>query len=103
MNKPHKWAEVIKAAADGQTIQWKPNAESEWSDYEPEHAFATFAWQFGEYRVKPPAPKWPETTMDPNVLYEIFRDHQGSYTQSCVMVANAVLAHALETGQVVLP
>lgn len=37
MNKPHKWAEVIKAWADGATIQWRRdwgNNQTEWADWD---------------------------------------------------------------------
>lgn len=38
MNKPHKWAEVIKAWADGKTVQWRRNwglSPTEWVDWDP--------------------------------------------------------------------
>lgn len=34
--KPHKWAEAIKAWADGKQIQFKGNGFSEWVDYDPD-------------------------------------------------------------------
>lgn len=35
--KPHKWAEVIKAWADGRPIQYKDlRSSDEWADYEGE-------------------------------------------------------------------
>lgn len=33
--KPHKWAEVIKAWADGKTIQFRVEASDAWTDYDP--------------------------------------------------------------------
>lgn len=38
MTKPHKYAEAVKAWADGRPIQYKPNKESCWIDYDPEYA-----------------------------------------------------------------
>lgn len=62
--KPHKWAEAIKAWADGKPIQYKPNKESCWIDYDPEYArqrginrdfYSSNIPKFDEYewRVKP--------------------------------------------------
>lgn len=62
--KPHKWAEVIKAWADGKPIQYKPNKGSSWTNYDPEHArqhrinldfYSSNIPKFDEYewRVKP--------------------------------------------------
>lgn len=62
--KPHKWSEVIKAWADGKPIQYKPNKESCWIDYDPEYArqhrinldfYSSNIPKFDEYewRVKP--------------------------------------------------
>lgn len=64
--KPHKWAEVIKAWADGKPIQYKPNKGSCWIDYDPEYArqhrinldfYSSDVPKFDEYewRVKPEA------------------------------------------------
>lgn len=48
MSKPHKWAEVIKAWADGATIQWRSGG-SAWLDVNT----TTPCWMAEEYRVKP--------------------------------------------------
>lgn len=57
--KPHKHAELIKLWADGNKIQWRgSNNDMEWMDIAP------IWWdEDKEYRVKPAAPKWPQTTM----------------------------------------
>jgi hypothetical protein len=57
MNKPHKHAELIKAWADGATIQWvgavKHGGEKVWMDIENPD------WESEEYRIKPePKPDW---------------------------------------------
>lgn len=46
--KPHKWAKVIKAWADGHEIQYKPEMGDTWHDMET----VSFDGD-GEYRVKP--------------------------------------------------
>lgn len=63
--KPHKWAEVIKAWADGKPIQFKGNGFSDWVDYDPDalrnsqasaHFFPFDIPRFDldfEWRVKP--------------------------------------------------
>lgn len=64
MTKPHKYAEAIKAWADGKPIQFKPNEGSSWTDYDPEYArqhrinldfYSSNIPKFDEYewRVKP--------------------------------------------------
>ena len=63
--KPHKWAEVIKAWADGKPIQFKIG-ENDWEDYDPttvqnSHSSAIFFpfvvprfdLSYVEWRVKP--------------------------------------------------
>lgn len=50
--KPHLHAEVIKAWADGATIQWKDRASDTWADWK-----SIFCPGFDvntDYRVKPP-------------------------------------------------
>lgn len=52
--KPHKWAEVIKAWADGKPIQVLDVRESEWVDYEDnEYTTPDFATDYLKWRVKP--------------------------------------------------
>lgn len=97
MNKPHPKAVFIKAKADGETIQYWLG---KWHDMKEDD------WEFpidGEYRIKPPAPKWPETTMQAKELSSIYAKYHGTVADAFLAVANATLAHALETGQVVLP
>ena len=98
MSGPHRHAEFIKAKADGATIQYRLG---DWHDMDEDD------WEFpadGEYRIKPPEPKWPETMMSGEDLEEIYMlTNAGAGSQDFVAVANAAIAHALETGQVVLP
>lgn len=54
--KPHKWAEVIKAWADGKPIQLKnQRGLNEWVDYEGEgyRIPPDFGSSYFEWRVKP--------------------------------------------------
>ncbi len=46
MRAPHKYAELIKAWADGKEIQWK-NSYGDWVDTNPAW------WLADEYRIKP--------------------------------------------------
>lgn len=99
MNKPHPQAEFIKAWAEGYVIQIE-DLVGNWVDCNStEHEFS----EEHTYRIKPPAPKWPETTMSGDDLREIYYNHDGSIELGHLAVANAAIAHALETGQVVLP
>lgn len=61
--KPHKWAEVIKAWADGKPIQFKIG-ENDWEDYHPDqlrksnasalfHPFDVPRFDQFEWRIKP--------------------------------------------------
>lgn len=53
MNTPHKHAEVIKAWADGATIQVRGLCSDPWEDIK-----SPSWWVGNEYRVKPIAHKW---------------------------------------------
>jgi hypothetical protein len=75
--KPHKYNEAIKAWADGKPIQYKPNKESCWIDYDPEYArqrginrdfYSYNIPKFDEYewRVKP-----ENIVVKTNIGYEI--------------------------------
>lgn len=94
--KPHKHCEVIKAWAEGKEIQCATD-EGQWFDtVDP-------VWDDNlQYRIKPPAPKWPETKMSGDSLSKIYASFSGSVDDGFVAVANAALAHACETG-LVLP
>jgi len=56
MNKPHKWADVIKAWADGKTVQCQyiNNLTQDWTDYNISiHKVPNFFSAALEWRVKP--------------------------------------------------
>lgn len=99
MNKKHKHAEVIKAWADGAEIQASYKG-GPWINFdEPSWCPET------DFRIKPPAPKWPETTISGESLERIYLDTDSgdSGYDDFIALANAAIAHALETGQVILP
>jgi len=97
----HKNAEAIIAWANGAEIECKDHPRGNWVPCPGP------TWmEYGEYRVKPAAPKWPETTMTEEQLYKVginSPDRLMGFQVGYLAVANAALAHALETGQVVLP
>ena len=51
--KPHKWAEAIKAWADGKPIQVMDTRVNEWADYENEQLTPDFSLDYFKWRVKP--------------------------------------------------
>lgn len=95
----HKHCDCIVAWANGETIQVATIGKEDWTDIE----VPTWSLHF-EYRVKPSAPKWPETTMTHDQIYTVWEKQketlQGGDLEA---VANAAIAHACETGQLVLP
>lgn len=68
--------------------------------------FVEPSWNVGyQYRRKPEPevvkPKWPETTMTETELEAVYYYDAPGYNHT--VIANAAIAHALETGLVVLP
>ena len=58
MNKPHKWAEVIKAWADGKKIEFRLTSSLEWMPYEGGALTPAFSDVALEWRVRPPKPMY---------------------------------------------
>ena len=56
MKTPHKWAEVIKAWADGETVQWKHYSWG-WTDITPTQS-PDFVCAGYEWRIKPKTVKY---------------------------------------------
>ena len=56
---PHRWAEVIKAWADGKTVQYRDDVDEQWFDHNIHHPewydYRPLAWtdDRGEWRIKP--------------------------------------------------
>lgn len=54
MNTPHKYADVIKAWADGKPIQWRIDEESDWKDFNFTNTYYRYpGWNNHEWRIKP--------------------------------------------------
>jgi hypothetical protein len=98
MKTPHKHADVIKAWADGAEI------ERHWENggWGPVSACPTWATD-AEYRVKPAAParQYPVTGMSKQELVGVYCNDQNESEHSLRAVANEVLRHAIDAGQVV--
>lgn len=51
---PHKWAEVIKAWADGKTIEYRATDREEWQTYTQTGSFGPWkCLDYYEWRIKP--------------------------------------------------
>lgn len=96
MPTPHKHAEVIRAFADGATIQ-VGYPTGEWVD----NAYPHFDEKV-QYRVKPEpaAPKWPQTTMDRETQLTLIDDYECSHA-AVQGISNACIAHECSTGALV--
>lgn len=95
--KPHKHAEVIKAWADGATIQFR-EIDGGWYDLTAQYP----RWDHPEYRVKPKR-SYPETQMRSEQFDEVLRwlGYNVSIVPA-VAIANAAIRHAIDAGQVVI-
>lgn len=71
MNTPHKHAEVLRAIADGKTVQWRSDAEWHDAEFEP---YTPMSKLNLEWRVKP-EPK-------PDVVAYIGIDNRESYSET---------------------
>jgi hypothetical protein len=101
--KPHKHAELIKAWADGEKIQYRKPNEQAWKDSD------TPAWvEDYEYRVKPclVEPVYPVTQMNMGNMCSAYFNGGNVITPADELlafkrIANAALRHAIDAGQVV--
>lgn len=95
-NKKH--AALIHKWLNGAKIQWR-YAGSQWRDCDDDNP----EWSpLIEYRVKPVEPEreYPKTQMSPEELDHIWCNGPPNSGLSCVVVANAALRHACDSGQV---
>lgn len=93
MPTPHKHAEVIKAWADGAEIEYE---DCGWHD-----CTESPVWdEETEYRIKPAAPKWPQTTMGARELKQAYQDG-AKEGDALICAANAAIAHECSTGALV--
>lgn len=62
MTTPHKWADVIKAWADGKPIQWRaallPSDDDRWGDVTSSTKLPDFSAKHCEWRIKPETVKY---------------------------------------------
>lgn len=90
-------------------FQVRGNDPDVWLDVvDSECNFVEPMWHEGvQYRRKPKPevvkPKWPRSTMGIRDMYKVLSPSATISIYDCDMLADAVIAHALETGLVVLP
>jgi hypothetical protein len=91
MNKPQKWAEVIKAWADGVEIEHRYIGCDKWCNYGPDHT-PTFTDNALQFRIKPKKKSpnevlaqalWPEENWD-HISY-----NKDFYNKAALAVINA--------------
>ena len=100
----HKHYDLIVAWAAGAEIEYMEDGGN-W------HECQKPCWHLNvEYRIKPAAPKWPETTMTYEDMRKAYIDvakkdcAQATWHGTAAKnIANDALRHACETGQLVLP
>lgn len=105
MNQKHKFSDLIKALADGATIEARTPNRPVWETLGAVGELSTPAWMEGcEYRIKP-EPKYPETRFTGKQLDEIYMrtDPEGDLNMDFIAVANAAIRRAIQDGDVVLP
>lgn len=92
---PRRHAALIHAFADGAKIEFK-NEHGKWA------ALDNPSWiESAEYRIKPFAPAYPETTMTGAELHHVYVTATGCDVDRGLMaVANAALRYAIDTGLV---
>jgi len=101
MGEPHKWAEVIKAAADGKDVQRRH--QGGWETQAGEYALANWPWMNSQdHRIKP-EPVYPVTRMSGDELYLMYLHDKNKGSESVVVVVNAAIRRAIEDGDVILP
>ena len=99
--KPHKHAEVIKAWADGASIEYFDSDDGEWVTLP-----TLFFWSEDcQYRIKPAEPEkvYPVTRMTYDELHKVYTDNLLGKVwdlKGCEEVANAAIRRAIDDGQV---
>ena len=90
--KSHRWAEVIKAWADGAEIEFRHHGDKWNVDMSP-------TWEDHiEYRVKPEK-VFPTTTLGYSDLYTIYQQNDIGIEDSCKDVADAAIKRFIESGE----
>lgn len=92
--KPHRWAEVIKAWADGVDIQYL-DASAGWLTL----GFDDINWSADvEFRVKPEK-VFPETSLTDEQLLHLWYLHDASVSGSAKDIADAAIKHFITSGE----
>jgi len=108
MGEPHKWAEVIKAAADGKDVE--RFEQGVWKRKEGYYAIRNWLWgEKQQHRIKP-EPVYPVTRITPEEAYEMLKvcvekvgRIEWTRADDLVLFANAAIRRAIEDGDVILP
>lgn len=95
---PYKHAEVIKAWADGEQIEYRPDGQQHWTLCG--HAFKPSWAEEYEYRVKPEK-VYPVTQMTREEMDHVWCTAKGNSSSSIRAVANAALRHAIDANQII--
>lgn len=96
MGKPHKYAEVIKAWADGGVIQFRDSG-GDWTDFTGTNP----NWSILEWRIKPESPNYPKSRMTDRQLQYHMPVCTHEFISNVRRVADVAIARAIEDGQVV--
>lgn len=83
MGKPHKYAEVVKAWADGATAQYFNPPAYKWMDAQSPSFDESLQW-----RIKPEPPK---SSLSPDDCYMIFQSAKDSVAGQLKAVADAAV------------
>lgn len=97
MGKSHKWAEVIKAKADGKVVQYQ-GFDEKW--YQMDDDDFDFTSQ-SKYRIKP-EPVYPKTRMSDHELSVAYHGMNEPGIGFRIL-ANVAIRRAIEDGDVILP
>lgn len=97
MTTPHKHAEFIKAWSDGQEVQVMTN--SGWADVSRLPSWI----DSNQYRIKPAAPKWTQTTMTAPEISDWFQSTCLTPAQMAVIIngVNNAIGKECQSGALV--
>lgn len=100
--KPHKHAEIIKAWAEGKTIQTFWNGK--WNDCNQEtYQFSEMAPEVIRIKPEPAAPVYPKSNLSGEEMHTIINEAAGGLFNEFTAIANAAIRRAIDDGQVVVP
>lgn len=97
MKKPQKHAEIIKAWADGETVEYLNCNTGRWVEV----SSVSFRWDIDDqYRIKP-KPEYPKTLMDYDTMMNVWERYH-AVGDGLLSIANAAIRHAIDSGQVII-